>query len=209
MLRVPAEILKKNSLCLNCAAEIGSILESGAEIQERERCSVSHIKRLSVWRRLQLSAQEAFSSSVSFYCINKSAWNLICICSCLCAFVGWCIWRKQLFHLLLQECYCYTAVCGCKSMLSLQLHDVLKTLIAITLSDIAIWFTISGNDHFWIKIEKKSWWCDICWCLNQANMFSYIWRTFAGQDISAALQHFIILLFVTELTYYNKIKQNK
>lgn len=32
---------------------------------------------------------ETFSSFVSFYCENMSAWNLICICSC--SFVGWCI----------------------------------------------------------------------------------------------------------------------
>lgn len=43
-----------------------------------------------------------------------------------------------------------------------------------------IWFMISWNDYFCMTIwvtSSQSWCCNICWRLNQTNMFFYIWRT--------------------------------
>lgn len=53
-----------------------------------------------------------------------------------------------------------------------------KKNIASIFTDIAIWFTISRNDHFSITIfffnEKllKSWYCDSCWDLYQTYFFT-------------------------------------
>lgn len=93
------------------------------------------------------------------------------------------------------------------SLLELH-HMVKKNILQLFLTDIviAIWFRISRNYNFFVIIftEKllTSSQCDICWGLNQTNMFSCIWRTiFIGQNISAALLCFIMML-ICHLLFY-------
>ena len=81
-------------MCLNWAAEISSILESGAEIQEG---GISHQTTLDMEMITAVSLGKHLAPLCLFCCENMPAWDLICICSCSCAFVVWCIWRKQLY----------------------------------------------------------------------------------------------------------------